>query len=838
MYRARGPPGVCPHNAMNRINLWSLLLVGASAVHAQTQDTTLSVTVRDSQGAAVSESNVTLAAPNDATRRSGHPENGTIQFANLPRGDYRLTIEAPGFNVFTKDLTIAEDTTVEATLTVAAAHTESVTVADAVDAPLDQGPTPAIALKHDEVKNLPGRPANVADILPLAPGIIKMPDGSLRLSGSGEHRSALLVNSTDATDPATGQFGATAPIDSVQTVNVLASPFLAEYGGFTSTVVSVETRKAGEKWHFELNDPLPEFRWRSWHMVGLRSSTPRISFGGPLIHNRLYLIETLQYEMHSDPVITLSFPNNQKRREGYNSFTELDYTLNNSNVLTATLHAADLHARYANLDYFNPEPVSPNDSNSSISAALTDHTSIRGTLLESSLTAASFRAAVWPQGVLPMTLAPGGNTGNYFSQQTRNSSREEWRETWSLSKQFLGTHNLKFGSVVGGTAEHALVNERPVNIVGANGAVLESISFTPGLPIQRSDVESAFFAQDQWTMGNHFMLAAGLRAEQQEITGTFHLAPRLGFAWTPFASGRTVVRGGAGVFYDRVPLNVFGFSSYPQQIITRYAADGSINYGPQLFYNLTEVAAHSDLPLIYRSAMLPGNFAPYSTNINVQIEQTVSSNIRLRAGYLQSRSDGLIVLDPTITPSLNAYVLHGTGNSNLKQFEATAAIRAARESQIYLSYVRSHAMGNLNEFNNYLANFPPTVILPDARASLPGDVPNRFLAWGTVSLPDKIRIMPRVEYRTGLPFSSLDALQSYVGAPNATRFPAYISVDAKITKDFRISDKYTVRFGVSGSNLTDHFNPVSVHSNIADPAYGIFFGEYRRRYTADFDVIF
>jgi hypothetical protein len=152
--------------------------------------------------------------------------------------------------------------------------------------------------------------------------------------------------------------------------------------------------------------------------------------------------------------------------------------------------------------------------------------------------------------------------------------------------------------------------------------------------------------------------------------------------------------------------------------------------------------------------------------------------------------------------------------------------------------VRSRARGNLNEFNNYLANYPPAVILPDARTNLPGDVPNRFVGWGTVSLPAKFRIMPRVEYRTGLPFSSIDALQSYVGTPNATRFPGYLSVDAKITKDFRISDKYTFRFGVSGSNLTDHFNPVSVHSNIADPAYGIFFGEYRRRYTADFDVIF
>ncbi|MGA2186244.1 MAG: hypothetical protein ABSH47_24785 [Bryobacteraceae bacterium] len=48
------------------------------------------------------------------------------------------------------------------------------------------------------------------------------------------------------------------------------------------------------------------------------------------------------------------------------------------------------------------------------------------------------------------------------------------------------------------------------------------------------------------------------------------------------------------------------------------------------------------------------------------------------------------------------------------------------------------------------------------------------------------------------------------------------------------------RFGLSGSggNLTHHFNPVAVHSNIADPSYGIFFGENRHLLRADCEVIF
>ena len=78
-------------------------------------------------------------------------------------------------------------------------------------------------------------------------------------------------------------------------MNVLNTPFLAQYGRFTNSVVAVETRRGGEKWHAELNDPFPDLRMRSWHLRGIRNETPRGVWAARVVRNKLYLNTALQY---------------------------------------------------------------------------------------------------------------------------------------------------------------------------------------------------------------------------------------------------------------------------------------------------------------------------------------------------------------------------------------------------------------------------------------------------------------------------------------------------------------------------------------------------------------
>jgi hypothetical protein len=124
--------------------------------------------------------------------------------------------------------------------------------------------------------------------------------------------------------------------------------------------------------------------------------------------------------------------------------------------------------------------------------------------------------------------------------------------------------------------------------------------------------------------------------------------------------------------------------------------------------------------------------------------------------------------------------------------------------------------------------------------TLPTDVPNRLVEWGTMALPRRITISPILDIRTGFPYSVRDGQQQFVGLrnSNATRFPRFVVLDAELAKAFQVTKKYTVQLSLRGFNVMDHFNPRDVRANLADPAFGQFLAPYRRHFSGGFDILF
>jgi hypothetical protein len=759
----------------------------------------------------------------------------------------RVTASLQGFFDAAQDVAAGERPAIKITLIPAPNVQQSVTVQGGNSQnPLADASSSETTLPTESAKSSPLRPSTVIDALPLVPGVIRTPDGRVQVSGVDEVHSSLIINAVNVNDPATGDFGLGVPIDSVDQLKVMQSPYLAQYGNFTAGVVSADTRPGGDKWKYSLNDPLPDFRIRSGHLEGLRDASPRLNFSGPLIRNHLYLAEGSEYLIDKAEVRTLPFPVNESRSNAFNSFSQFDAPIDANDSVTATLHFAPHTAHYVNLNYFDPEPVTPNAGYQEDTGTISDRYALRGGLLTTTFAGTRDDTSVQgqtsgAQAGEAMVLSPIGNTGTYFGQQSREATRFQWLETWtSAPLDLYGKHTVQVGTVLAHAEDTGQVLDRNVNLVDAAGNLRQTITYSGSGAFSLADFEPAAYAQDHWIVNRNLATDTGIRIETQSLTYTTRVAPRWGFAWTPTASNAIVVRGGLGLFYDAVPLDTYAFNKYPEQTVTNYDGMGNIISGPQLYLNIISQSAESRNPFLHQQDR-DGNFAPYTFAWNLETEHSVSESLALRVRYLQAVAQNQLTLSPQVAAEGAALVLSGSGEMHRRQLEFTARVGAQKEREFFVSYVHQFARGDITDASTYLGDFPFPVVRSQIVASTTGEIPNRLLIWGTSNLPWRMHISPHVEYRNGFTWQPVDQLQNYVASASTDpqpRYPDYLSADARIAKDININSQHAIRLSLTVRNVTDHDNPLQVHNNIADPQYKTYFGNYGTHALVDFDFLF
>ena len=119
--------------------------------------------------------------------------------------------------------------------------------------------------------------------------------------------------------------------------------------------------------------------------------------------------------------------------------------------------------------------------------------------------------------------------------------------------------------------------------------------------------------------------------DRDNIASTNNVAPRLSFAFAPIRDGRTVIRGGVGLFYDQIDLNVATFPQMQERLITLYGADGRQVMGTQL----------------QRMALQNGAYlTPRSVNWNIEVDREWLKDLFVRVGYRQRQGTREFTLDP------------------------------------------------------------------------------------------------------------------------------------------------------------------------------------------------
>lgn len=829
---------------------WLLpIFLALQAVAAEPPTQTLSGQVFDEDKAPVPGAVCTLTGT--ALPPHGRPittgEDGTFEFTGLIVGSYELTCAAVGFEPMVKEVKVAETPVlpVQIVLNPEVVRTK-VEVSAKASAITQEDTAPPVTLSSQQLHTLPLVEQKFLAALPLVPGVVRTPDGRISIKGVSENTGMLLVDAAETVDPVTGSFSIDVPLDAVESVEVQKTAYQAQYGRFSGGLTTVQTKAPLNKWHWELNDFVPSPRVKSGHIVGIADDEPRLSFTGPILKDKLTFSESIVYTINKQPVRGLAWPHNEIKEEGVNSFTDFYYVVSPQHLVTANVKVFPLHREFANINSLVPQPASSNYGQRGYSVGATDrYMFTSGSVLTSLVQFTQFDSYAHGQGPADMLITPDGWDihGNFFNAWKRFSAEQEVMQNFQFRNfDWRGRHNARVGADFIHRDYEGTNQSHPIQLLREDGSLAELIQFQGAGSLRADDTEWAIYAQDHWAFNNQVALDYGLRLSGQTIGEHAMINPRLGLVYTPGSTGKTIVRSGIGVFYDRVPLLAGDFTQNPARVLTYFDTAGNPTGPPVVLNNFYEKFDKEHGIIVPTGNRLDST--PYNLTWNVEVDQELRPNVVARVNYLSSRTYDVFVLNPQPLRSGGpTMLLTNTGGSRYHELETTLRLRPSEYADIKFSYVRSLSRGDLNTLSSIYVPFEQPVIRPNFFGTLPTNVPNRFVTWGTFKLPRQMTISPVLDIHDGFPWSAVDFLQNYVGQPNSLRFPSFASLDAQITKDFRISflpwaKNHLFRGSLRVFNITNHTNPRDVFNNITSPNYGQFVGFQHRFVDVSLDIVY
>lgn len=370
-----------------------------------------------------------------------------------------------------------------------------------------------------------------------------------------------------------------------------------------------------------------------------------------------------------------------------------------------------------------------------------------------------------------------------------------------------------------------------------------------------NNTQYGIYAQDDWSVNDQLILNLGLRWDyetdmidtdyvtpaevRQRLADDFPakyftdgndrkaptdlFQPRLGFSYDVFKTGRTVVFGGYGRYYDRQLFNntldekfrlqhsvgEFYFSPDGSPVNGQPAAKWDPKYlTPQGLRELqaTGITGKPEVFLIENDTKVP-----VSDQWNIGVRQQFGSiltslsyaNIQSENGFTFLWGAGFCC--PQFDPAYSNVLV---SNDDVKTWYDAVYITVDRPftDQSNYGFNVAYTWSDAEQIGGDLFSLDRRQPADYGRYGTPGTADHRVVANGIVGIPWAMRLGALIQYSSGDKFRFHDFPNGFCGDNNCYRAgtgegPSWTTVDLRLEKDFTFGGAYRVGFTLEGFNI-------------------------------------
>jgi len=783
-----------------------VLALSAGVAFGQQGTGTLKGQVSDEFGGVIVGATAVAVDPNGVEKTAITNGEGNFVLSGLAPGNYRVRITAPGFATFENaevKLAAGHAQQLNVTLKVTIEQQKVTVSADSSGVNTEpENNVGAIVLKGADLESLPDDPDDLAAALQALAGPAAGPNGGqIYIDGfSG---------------------GRLPPLASIREIRINQNPYSAEYDRPGFGRIEILTKPGTDRFRGQvsfnfnnqaLNSRNPFAPTRPPYMSRQYGG----NLSGPISKKKAsFFLDFEKRDINDEGLInaTILDPNlnivgfsqsvpTPNRRTTFSP--RIDYQLNANNTLVGRYEYT--HSSSTNgVGGFSLAERGYQATNTEQNIRLTETSIInKKTVNETRLQFTHQISGDTADNSIPTINVQDAFTGGGSQIGLSSNKQNRWELTNNTSLA-LGLHNIKFGERIrevnitsisphnfGGTwtfagsrrigipnitsievyqiTEQGLQQGLSPSLIRATGGGATQFTIAAGNPRATvSQFDFGGFVQDDWKFRPNLTINLGLRYENQSnISSNVNFAPRVGFAWAPGPSSRqhpakTTIRGGFGIFYDRISENLTLTANRLNGINQRQfvVTDPSVLNSFPKVPSIDALTAFKTPVTIYQLAK--DIQAPYTMQTAISVERALPHNFTTSVTFSHARTLHLLraraINAPLPAPSSgvrplasinNFFEYDSTGRFNQNQLIVTLGSRFSRNVSFNINYAFSKSNSDTDGAGTFAAN-PYDFIGEYGRAF--NDIRHRFTLFGNFRTRWGISLNPFLIVASGAPFN-------------------------------------------------------------------------------------